>query len=133
MAGSILIAAAVAVFLISFFYKPEQPPQEKITSTGVVEQVHGGEGGSAQYTVRFTGARNRSFVAKTGFYRGETHKYEDGKLVRIRYWFDSKCRPGVEILDGELTEMPAKTRNAARRCQLLSLALLALGIVLLVL
>jgi hypothetical protein len=126
-----LIAAAVAVFLVSFFYKPEQPPQEKITSTGVVEQVHGGEGGSAQYTVRFTGARNRSFVAKTGFYRGETHKYEDGKLVHIRYWFDPKGRPGVEILDGELVEMPEKARNA-RWCQLLSLALLALGILLLV-
>ena len=133
MAGIILIAAAAAVFLVSFFHKPEQPPQEKVTSTGVVEQVHGGEGGSAQYTIRFTGARNRSFVAKTGFYCGKTDKYEDGKLVHIRYWFDGKGRPGVELLDGELTGLPEKARNTARRWQILSLALLVLGIVLLVL
>lgn len=133
MAGIILIAAAVAVFLVSFFYKPEQPPQEKVTSTGVVEQVHGGEGGSVQYTVRFTGARNRSFVAKTGFYCGKTHKYEDGKLVHIRYWFDGKGRPGVELIDGELTGLPEKARNTARQCQMLSLVLLLLGVFLLVL
>lgn len=133
MAGIILIAAAVTVFLASFFHKPEQPPQEKVTSTGVVEQVHGGEGSSVQYTVRFTGARNRSFVAKTGFYCGKTDKYEDGKLVHIRYWFDQKGRPGVELLDRELTELPKKARNTARRWQILSLALLVLGIVLLVL
>lgn len=133
MAGSILIAAAVAVFIISFFYKPEQPPQNKVTSTGVVEQVHTGEGGNVQYTVRFTGARNRSFLAKTGSYSGKTHKYEDGKLVHIRYWFDSKGRPGAELLDEELTLLQGESRNAARRWQILSLALLVLGIVLLVL
>lgn len=132
MAGIILIAAAVTVFLASFSHKPEQPPQEKVTSTGVVEQVHGGEGGSAQYTVRFTGARNRSFVAKTGFYCGKTDKYEDGKLVHIRYWFGKKGTPSVEILDDALTKVEGKSSRAFRWCLVLSPVLLVLGILLLV-
>lgn len=132
MAGIILIAAAVIVFLASFFRRPEQPPQEKVTSTGVVEQAQGTESGAVQYTVRFTGARNRSFLARTGRYTGNTGKYQEGKLVHIRYWFDKKGRPGVEILDEELTAISEKSRNISRWCLVFSLVLLVLGILLLI-
>lgn len=133
MIGIILIVAAVAVFLGYFLCKPKTEPQQKVTGTGVVEQVHGADTGSAQYTVRFTGARNRSFLAKTGRYSGKTGKYADGKLVHIRYWFDKKGRPGVEILDEELIKVAEKSKNGSRWCLILSPVLLVLGILLLVL
>lgn len=133
MAGIILIAAAAVILAGYFFRKPEQPPQEKITSTGVVEQVYGAETGTAQYSIRFTGARNRSFVAKTGGYRGDIGKYMDGKLVHIRYWFDAKGRPGVEILDEALIQSTSPARNTARWCLVVSPVLLVLGILLLIL
>lgn len=81
---------------------------QKITSTGVVEQAVESDGGT-RYVIRFTGEKNRSFLAKTAAYTGDTEKYEEGKLVHIRYWFDKKGNPGVEIMDDTLTPLPAKS------------------------
>lgn len=131
MAGIVLIVLAVVVFLGYFWRRPEAEPQEKITSTGVVEQVIGGKGGSVQYVVRFTGERNRSFLGRTVPYTGSVSKYEDGKLAHIRYWFGKKGTPGVEILDEELTKAAEKSPRAFRWCLVLSPVLLALGILLL--
>ena len=80
---------------------------QKITSTGVVEQAIESDNGT-RYVIRFTGEKNRSFLVKTAPYTGDTKKYEEGKLVHIRYWFDKKGNPGAEIIDPALTPVPDK-------------------------
>lgn len=132
MLGFLMIGLAVFSFAGYLILKPETESENKVTGTGVVEQVLGAESGAVQYTVRFTGARNRSFVAKTGRYTGNIGKYEDGKLVHIRYWFDKKGRPAVELLDEELTGVSEKSRNVSLWCLVFSPVLLALGILLLI-
>lgn len=89
---------------------------EKITSTGVVEKLIG-ENGKARYIVRFTGEQNRSFLAKTAWYTGPVEKYPVGKLVHIRYWFDKKGRPGLEIIDPELKQTEKKVVAFWCRCR----------------
>ncbi len=129
MVGIILIVLSIAVFAVFLSKKPEKIPEEKITSTGVVEQAHNTDG-ATWYVIRFTGERNRSYLAKTPGYIGETEKYEDGKLVHIRYWFGKKA-PGAEILDEALTPVPRKWKGLPLLIG--SILLLTAGVVLLIL
>ena len=109
MVGAILMLVAAAAIWAYIFTMPEKEPEEKIKSTGVVEQAICADG-VTRYVIRFTGEQNKSYLAKTVGYTGNTEKYEDGKLVHIRYWFGKKA-PGVEILDEELTEAPQKEKG----------------------
>ena len=108
----ILFTAAAIFSLIPLFLRKEEAPEEKVTSTGVVEKLIG-EGGKAEYVVRFTGQQNRSYLAKTVPYTGPVDKYPVGKLVHIRYWFGKKGKAGLEIIDPELTPVQKKTVNPA--------------------
>ena len=81
---------------------------QTVTSTGVVEQAVQADGGT-RYVIRFTGEKNRSYLAKTVPYTGDTGKYEEGKLVHIRYWFGKKGKPGAEIIDDALTPVPERS------------------------
>ena len=107
--GAILMVAAAVAAWAYVICMPEKEPQEKKIGTGVVEQVYTKDG-ATRYVIRFTGEKNRSYLAKTPGYNGNTAKYEDGKLVRINYWFGKKA-PGVEILDQELTAAPEKRKG----------------------
>lgn len=109
MLGAILMLAAAVAAWVYVFSMEEKEPEEKVKSTGVVEQAIS-TGGATAYVIRFTGEKNKSYLAKTVGYTGATEKYEDGKLVHINYWFGKKA-PGVEILDGELTEVPPKSKG----------------------
>ena len=120
-----LVAAVTAWAYV--FSMPEKEPEEKVKSTGVVEQaIKNGE--ATYYVIRFTGEKNRSYLAKTAGYTGNTEKYEDGKLVHINYWFGKKA-PGAEILDEELTAVPPKQGN--RLLMMASGLLMLAGILLL--
>lgn len=120
-----LVAAVTAWAYV--FSMPEKEPEEKVKSTGVVEQaIKNGE--ATCYVIRFTGEKNRSYLAKTAGYTGNTEKYEDGKLVHINYWFGKKA-PGAEILDEELTAVPPKQGN--RLLMMASGLLMLAGILLL--
>ena len=122
------MVVAIAIDLIYLRTKPEKAPQEKITGTGVVEQALTSDG-VTRYVIRFTGERNRSYLAKTPGYTGETGKYEDGKFVHIRYWFGKKAA-GAEIVDQALTEVPQK--NKGNVLLILSMLLMAAGVVLVI-
>lgn len=99
--GIVLILLSIAAGARYLVDRQEKIPEEKITGTGVVEQVLTKDGATS-YVIRFTGEKNKSYLAKTPGYTGNTEKYEDGKFVHIRYWFGKKT-PGAEILDEELT------------------------------
>lgn len=109
MIGAILMLLAAVAAWAYVFSMPEKEPQEKVKSTGVVEQALTGDG-ITRYVIRFTGEKNRSYLAKTVGYTGNTEKYEEGRLVHINYWFGKKA-PGVEILDEELTAVPQKSKG----------------------
>lgn len=122
-----MLLAAVAAWAY-VFSMPEKEPEEKVKSTGVVEQVLSSRDGTC-YVIRFTGEKNKSYLAKTVGYTGNTEKYEDGKLVHIHYWFGKKA-PGAEILDEELTAVPQKSKG--KLLLIVSAVLFLAGIVLLV-
>lgn len=129
MIGAILmVAAAAAAWAYVLSMEPEEPA-DKVKSTGVVEQAITSDGVTC-YVIRFTGEKNKSYLAKTVGYTGKTEKYEDGKLVHINYWFGKKA-PGAEILDQELT--PAPRKNKGRALLIVSAVLFVAGIVLVVL
>ncbi len=123
-----MVLAAVAAWAYVFSV-PEKEPEEKVKSTGVVEQALNTNGATC-YVIRFTGEKNKSYLAKTAGYTGNTEKYEEGKLVHINYWFGKK-KPGAEILDEELTAAPRK--NKGQPLLIVSAVLFIAGIVLLVL
>ena len=108
----ILFTAAAICAVIPLFLRKEEAPEDKITSTGVVEKLIG-EGTKAEYVVRFTGQQNRSYLARTVLYSGPVDKYPVGKLVHIRYWFGKKGQAGLEIIDPELTPIPKKAVKTA--------------------
>lgn len=127
--GAILMAAAALAAWGYVAQLPEKIPEEKVTGTGVVEQALSADG-ATRYVIRFTGEKNRSYLAKTAGYTGRTGKYREGKLVHIRYWFGKKGKAGAEILDQELTAVPQKQGN---RLLLIASALLMIsGILLLI-
>ncbi len=127
--GISLIAIAVIAALGYLSKKPEKAPQEKVRSTGVVEQALTKDG-ATRYVIRFTGQKNKSYLAKTVGYTGDTEKYEDGNLVHINYWFGKKA-PGAEILDEALVPVPQKREGLPLLIG--SILLLAAGVVLVIL
>lgn len=129
MLGAILMLVAAVAAWVYVFTMEEKEPEEKIKSTGVVEQAITKDGATA-YVIRFTGEKNKSYLAKTRGYTGATEKYEDGKLVHIRYWFSKKA-PGAEILDGEL--IPAPRKSKGRLLLIVSAVLFVAGILFVVL
>lgn len=127
LSAILMLVAAVAAWAYVFSMEGKAP-EEKVKSTGVVEQAIKSDG-VTRYVIRFTGEKNKSYLAKTAGYTGNTEKYEDGKLVHINYWFGKKV-PGAEILDEELTAVHQKSKG-----QLLLIAsavLFVTGIVLLI-
>lgn len=129
MLSAILMLVAAVAAWVYVFSMEEKAPEEKVKSTGVVEQAIN-TNGAVCYVIRFTGEKNKSYLAKTVGYTGNTEKYEDGKLVHINYWFGKKA-PGAEILDEELTAVPTKSKG---RLLLIASALLFIaGILCLVL
>lgn len=108
LSAILMLVAAVAAWAYVFSMEQKEP-EEKVKSTGVVEQAITGDG-ITRYVVRFTGEKNKSYLAKTAGYTGNTEKYEDGKLVHINYWFGKKA-PGAEILDEELTAVSPKSKG----------------------
>lgn len=109
MIGAILMLLAAVAAWVYVFSMEEKAPLEKVKSTGVVEQALSAKEGT-RYVLRFTGEKNKSYLVKTGFYTGNTEKYEEGKLVHINYWFGKKA-PGAEILDEELIAVPPKSKG----------------------
>lgn len=103
-----MLLAAVAAWAY-VFSMGEKEPEGKVKSTGVVEQAITAKDVTS-YVIRFTGEKNKSYLAKTVGYKGNTEKYFDGKLVHIHYWFSKKA-PGAEILDDELTAVPQKSKR----------------------
>ncbi len=128
MIGAILMLVAAAAAWAYILLMPEKEPEEKIQSTGVIEQALQADG-ATRYVIRFTGEKNKSYLAKTASYTGNTEKYEDGKLVHIRYWFGKRA-PGAEILDEELTAVATKKEN--RLLLLASGLLFVAGIILVI-
>ena len=109
MLSAILMLVAAVAAWVYVFSMEEKAPEEKVKSTGVVEQAIKSDG-VTRYVIRFTGEKNKSYLAKTAGYTGNTEKYEDGKLVHINYWFGKKA-PGAEILDDALTAVPPKSKG----------------------